>query len=125
MNDLITPEELRRESDYKRLRTRNPVCLSCGYSNHPAVMELAHIAPRQFHDDGGVLCSNCHREMSDTEKDLSYAPQSINPQMETIGRYLLALAEWFQRIAATIALFGAWLLEQSEHVLPYKPEAVA
>jgi hypothetical protein len=44
--------------------------------------------------------------------------------METIGRYLLALAEWFQRIAATIALFGAWLLEQSEHVPPHEPEAI-
>jgi hypothetical protein len=67
---------------------------------------------------------NCHRELSDAEKDYPYAPQSINPQMETIGRYLLALAEWFQRIAATIALFGAWLLEQSEHVPPHEPEAI-
>ena len=121
MDDLISPEESRREKDYKRLRTRNPICLACDYMKHPAAMELAHIAPRQFHDDGGVLCSNCHREMSDTEKDFSYAPQSINPQMETIGRYLISLAEWFKRIAETLAAFGAWLLDQSEHVPPYEP----
>lgn len=123
MDDIISPEELRRESDYRRLRTRNPICQCCGYMNHPAALEFAHIAPRKFHDDGGVLCSNCHRELSDIEKDFSYAPQSENPQMETIGRYLLALAEWFRRIAETIAQFGEWLLEQSEHALPHDGEA--
>lgn len=120
---MPTPEEVRREKDYRRLRTRNPVCLSCGYSDHPAALELAHIAPRKFHDDGGVLCSNCHREQSDTEKDFSYAPVTGNPMMETIGRYLLALSEWLSRIGATLAQFGQWLLEQAEHVLPYDPEA--
>lgn len=122
MHDLNSPKEDRREKDYRRLRTRTPMCLSCGYSKHPAAMELAHIAPRGFHDDGGVLCSNCHREMSDTEKDYSYAPQSQNPRMETIGRYLLALSDWFIRIAETIAAFGHWLLFQAEHVLPYEAE---
>jgi hypothetical protein len=60
--------------------------------------------------------------MSDPDKDLPYAPQSINPQMEIIGRYLLALAEWFRRIAETIAAFGAWLLHQAEHVPAYVGE---
>ena len=118
-----TSETKRREADYRRLRTRTPICLSCGYSDHPAAMEFAHIAPRKFHDDGGVLCSNCHREQSDQEKDCSYAPITGNPMMETIGRYLVALAEWLQRIGTTLAEYGAWLLTQAEHVLPYEPEA--
>jgi len=117
--------DTRRERDYRRLRTRNPICVGCGYSNSPAAMELAHIAPRKFHGDAVVLCSTCHREQSDTEKDYSYAPQSNNPQMETIGRYLLALAEFFRMIAKTAAEYGQWLLEQSEHVLPYKVEETA
>ncbi|WBQ14214.1 hypothetical protein L2D00_05900 [Hyphomonadaceae bacterium BL14] len=117
-----TSEEERREKDFRRLRTRNPICLACGYADHPAAMEFAHIAPRKFHDDGGVLCSNCHREQSDTEKDFSYAPVTKNPPMEIIGRYLLALSEWLTRIGGTLAEFGRWLLEQAEHVLPYYPE---
>ncbi|MHA6288664.1 hypothetical protein [Maricaulis sp. CAU 1757] len=117
-----TPAEKRREADYRRLGTRNPICLTCGYSRHPAAMEYSHLAPRKFHDDGGVQCSNCHREVSDTEKDFSYAPVTNNPQMETIGRYLLALAEWLTRIGVTLAEFGEWLLGQAEHVRPYEPE---
>jgi len=125
MTNNYHDEETRREKDYQRLRTRNPICVGCGYSDHPAALELAHIAPRKFHDDGVVLCSNCHRVQSDTEKDYSYAPQSDNPEMETIGRYLLALSEFFQMIATRMFKYAEWLLEQSEHVLPYNPEEVA
>lgn len=120
---LPTPADKRREAKYKTLRTRNPVCLSCGYADHPAAMEFAHVAPKKFHDDGGVLCSNCHREMSDAEKDFSYAPVTANPMMETIGRYLVALSEWLLRIGGTLAEFGEWLLAQAPHVLPYDGDA--
>ena len=114
--------ETRREKDYRRLRTRDPICVGCGYSRHPAAMELAHITRKKFHDDAAVLCSTCHREQSDSEKDYSYAPQTSNPQMDTIGRYLIALSEYFQMIARTTAEFGRWLLEQSANVLPHEPE---
>ena len=124
MHDIISDADIRRQKDFRRLRTQTPVCLSCGYSGSSSALELAHIAPRQFHDDGGVLCSNCHREMSDAEKDLSYAPQSENPQLETIGRYLIALSEWFKRIAETIAAFGRWLLDFAESSDAIEPEAI-
>lgn len=119
----ITPEVKRREADFRRLRTRNPICLTCGFTGHPASYEYSHLIPRRFHDDGGAQCCNCHREFGDRDRDYSYAPVTDNPMMETIGRYLLALSEWLQRIGATLEEFGQWLLEQSEHVLPYDPEA--
>lgn len=125
MDDIISDADIRREKDFRRLRTRTPICLSCGYCKSSSAMELAHIAPREFHDDGGVLCSNCHREVSDPEKDLSYAPQSANPQVETIGRYLIALSEWFLRIANTIAAFGEWLLNFAECSEAVEPEPIA
>ena len=125
MDDIISDAEIRRQKDFRRLRTTTPICLSCGYSKSSSALELAHIAPKRFHDDGGVLCSNCHREMSDAEKDLSYSPQSANPQMETIGRYLLALSDWLTRIAETIAAFGAWLLGFAENSPAIEPEPVS
>lgn len=125
MTNKYQDEETRREKDYHRLRTRNPICVGCGYSDHPAAMELAHIIPRKFDDDAVVLCTNCHRMQSDAEKDYSYNPTSDNPQMETIGRYLLSVADFLKLIAAKFEMFGHWLLEQAEHVLPYSPEEVA
>lgn len=125
MTNTYQDQDTRREKDFRRLRTRNPICVGCGYSGSPTAMELAHIVPRKFDDDAVVLCSTCHREQSDSEKDYSYAPQSDNPKMETIGRYLLALAEFLQMIARKATEYGHWLLEQSEHVLPYVPEEEA
>jgi hypothetical protein len=110
MSACLTQDQKRLEKHYQRLRTRTPSCVTCGFNRHPAALEYSHIAPRKFHDDGGAQCHNCHSEFSDAERSLPYAPRTANPQMETIGRYLVALAEWFQRIAGTLLGFGEWLL---------------
>lgn len=120
----LTELEKRTERHYARLRTRTPVCLTCGFNRDLAALHYSHIAPRKFHDDGGAQCLNCHAAFSDAERAFPYSPQTQNPQMEIIGRYLMALAEWMTKIAQTIAAFGAWLLNQAEHVLPYQPEEV-
>lgn len=125
MTNKYEDSDTRLEKAYRRLGTSNPICVGCGFCGSPYALELAHIAPREFHDGVAILCSNCHRAQSDSEKDYPYQPQSDNPQMETIGRYLLGLSEFFQMIATRMAEFGHWLLEQSEHVLPYTPEEVA
>ncbi len=121
----LTELEKRAERHYARVRTRNPICITCGFNNDLAALHYSHIIPRRFHDDGAVQCLNCHAALSDIERAFPYSPQTQNPTMETIGRYLLALAEWMRRIAETIAAFGAWLLVQAEHVLPYQPEEAA
>jgi hypothetical protein len=120
MPACLTEEEKRLEQHYRRLRTRNPFCLTCGFSRHPAGLQYSHIIPNAMHDDGGAQCHNCHSEFSDAERNLPYSTQTMNPQMEIIGRYLMNLAEWLRRIAETIAAFGAWLFDQAHHVLPYE-----
>jgi len=125
MTNKYEDSDTRLEKAYGRLGTRNPTCVGCEFDGSPFALELAHIAPREFHDDVGILCSNCHRVQSDSEKDYPYQPQSNNPQMETIGRYLLGVSEFLQMIAARLSEFGQWLLVQSEHVLPYTPEEMA
>ena len=125
MTNKYQESDKRLAKAYRRLGTHNPICVGCGFSGSPHALELAHVAPRAFHDDVGILCSNCHRAQSDSEKDYPYQPQSDNPLMETIGRYLLRVSEFLQMIAKRLSEFGHWLLEQSEHVLPYTPEEVA
>lgn len=69
MTKRYPDKDTRRERAYRRLGTRNPVCIGCGFAGQPEQMELAHIAPRGFHDNVGVLCRNCHGLQSDAEKD--------------------------------------------------------
>jgi len=111
----ITKEQLRREADFRRLKSRHPICLWCAFDAHPAALEFAHIIPRKFAiGSGGTLCSNCHRISSDKEKDMSFSPRTQDPDRETIGRYLDALADWLIQIAKTLKTFGQAMIAEAE-----------
>lgn len=114
MIPIISKEELRREADYRRLKSRRPICLHCGFEQHSAALEFAHLIPSKFAvGAGGALCSNCHRIVSDKEKDMSFKPGTDDPDLETIGRYIDALGQWLERIAHTLQGFGAELLRRA------------
>lgn len=111
---FISREQLRREVDFRRLKSRHPICLRCAYWRHPAAIEFAHLIPRQFGVGcGASLCSNCHRELSDMEKEMPYKPTSNEPDLETLGRYLVALGTWSEAAAPTMKMLGAYALERS------------
>lgn len=114
--NIISREQLRREADFRRLKSRHPICLICAYWRHPAAIEFAHLIPHKFGVGcGAPLCSNCHRELSDMEKDMSYKPTSNDPDLETIGRYLVALGTWSEAAAPTMKMLGAHALELARH----------
>lgn len=112
MTLFISNFDLRREADFRRLKSRHPICLLCAYCRHPAAIEFAHLIPKKFGIGcGGPLCSNCHRETSDKEKDMSYRPTTNEPDLETIGRFLQAHAEWKRQSAETEDAFAVFLLD--------------
>jgi len=115
MDDIIDPKELRKEGHFRRLKSRNPICVICGYDNSPAALEYAHVIPRQFGvGDGGAVCRNCHRELTETEIGLGFTPQAEDRELEQAGRYVLALGEWLEIIARNLKHFGASLLQRVE-----------
>lgn len=117
--NIISREQLRREADFRRLKSRHPICLLCAYRRHPAAIEFAHLIPRQFGVGcGAPLCSNCHRELSDMEKEMSYKPTSNEPDLEALGRYLVALGTWSEAAAPTMKMLGAYALERSRQEKP-------
>ncbi len=121
MKPVLSDEELRREADFRRLKHRHPVCVVCRYDRHPAALEYGHISPRKFGvGDGGAICRNCHRELSDQERDLPYQPEAHDRQLEQAGRYILALGFWLECIGRTLKRFGAMLLARAEQSSPKK-----
>lgn len=117
MDNIIDPKELRKEAHFRRLKSRNPICVICGYDNSPAALEYAHVIPRQFGvGDGGAVCRNCHRELTETEIGLGFTPHAEDRELEQAGRYVLALGEWLEIIARTLKHFGASLLQRIESI---------
>lgn len=117
MKTFLTAKELRREADFRRLKSRYPVCLICGYRAHPGAIEFAHIIPKAFGLGWGVpLCRNCHRELTDMEKDMSFKPTTTEIELETIGRLLGAIGEQYEKSAPTLKHLSAIALETARRL---------
>ena len=107
MDKLELNRERRRQRALERLGSNNPRCLFCGI-DEPLVMELHHIAGDAFdHETKSPVCRNCHRILSDWQKD--HPASFMNPpkDLERIGHALLGLADMFE-------LLVKWLREHAK-----------
>lgn len=100
--------EARLQRTYRRLGTDRPACVTCGEAN-PFCLELHHIGERAHHDDLSIVCRNCHRKLTDPQKD-RITVSATDSRDETIGRYLCGLADLLAMVAATLREFGERLL---------------
>lgn len=117
MTTFLTAKELRQEAAFRRLKSRYPICLICGYWANPAAIEFAHIIPKAFGLGWGVpLCRNCHRELTDMEKDMSFKPTTTEVELETIGRLLGAIGEQYEKSAPTLKHLSAVALETARRL---------
>ena len=106
MNQLELNRERRRQRALERLGTNNPRCPFCGI-DEPLAMELHHIASRAFDDQLVPVCRNCHRVLSDWQKDHPPALADPPSDLERIGHALLGLADMFE-------LLVKWLREHAK-----------
>jgi len=118
MNDHERNSERRRQRALERLGTNTPRCVVCGFDN-PLALELHHIAGRAYDDELVPVCRNCHRVLSDAQRD--HPPGNAKPvgALECIGHFLLGLAvlfeQWakrFREFAAALFAIGRQTLEQ-------------
>jgi hypothetical protein len=103
----------RLEKQYRRLGTREPVCVGCGESN-PFCLELHHLAGQKHQGDTGIVCRNCHRKLTDQQRDhVPPSPAKPSARSATIGRYLLGLADLLLMIANALRDFGKQLMGEN------------
>jgi len=108
MNDHELKSERRRQKALERLGANNPRCIFCPCDD-PLALELHHIAGRGY--DGGlvIVCRNCHRRLSDAQKD--HPPASSDPpsDAERIAHFLLGLADLFELLVKRLREFATKL----------------
>ena len=108
--------ERRRQSALERLRSNRPVCVVCGEGD-PIVQELHHFAGKNFDPLTGPICRNCHRKLSDRQKD---EPGKIYEQphpLEIIAHFLMGLAAFFALLIEKLEEFAAILIEWADEHL--------
>lgn len=112
MNDHEKEQERRRQKALERLNTNNPVCVLCGETDWRC-LELHHIAAKPFDGTLAIVCRNCHRKLSDMQKD---HPEPMGPSpdpFDCIGHFLLGLADLFALLVEKLREFGRDLIIRS------------
>jgi hypothetical protein len=113
--------ETRRQKAFARLGTDHPMCACCAETNWRC-MELHHLEGKEFGKTLIVVCRNCHRKLSDAQKD--HTPTQLGPPpttIESIGQFLQGLADLLLMLAEKLWEFGEYLLEQA-HLQPPKKQ---
>lgn len=110
MSELEKRRETRRQKAFNRLGTNNPIC-AFGHETDWHCMELHHLEGEAFGKTLVIVCRNCHRKLSDAQKD---HPAQLGAQpttIESIGHFLLGLADLLLMLAAKLWEFGEYLIE--------------
>jgi len=107
----------RQERAKRRLGTRNPVCCLCRETDWRC-MEAHHIAGQAHHDNTVQICRNCHRKLSDAQKDHPATFADPKSMPEIIGYYLLGLADLLVLLVERLTEFGKWLIENTQTMSP-------
>lgn len=75
-------------------------------------MELHHVSGRAYGEECTVVCRNCHRKLSDTQKD---HPKALTngepPHLEKIGHFLIGLADLLEMLIEKLREYGLVLIE--------------
>ena len=104
--------ERRRQARLERLGTNTPCCPCCGETDD-RVFEAHHIAGRR-HDPRTVpLCANCHRKVTDDQKDHPPPLSDHDLFLERVGHFLLGLADLMRLIIDALTSFGEALIERA------------
>ena len=105
MDDMEYERERRRQTRLERLGTNNPKCLFCP-EDDPACLELHHLAGKGFGSESVISCRNCHRKLTDKQKE----HPSISPGKPSIGechgRCLLGIADGLELLNVPEQLVG-------------------
>ncbi len=108
MNDRA--KEIRKQKRLESLESNHPICTLCG-ENDWRCLEQHHIAGQAYGDDLCTVCRNCHRKLSDDQKD---HPKQIGKPpvaLEAIGHLLLGLADFFALLVAKLRECGKFLIQ--------------
>ena len=108
MEDVVTKADIRHQQAKRRVGS-NCSCCICG-ENDQRCIELHHIAGQHFDGQLAPVCRNCHRKLSDAQRD--HPPQIATPPsfVEVVGHYLLGLADLLRLVADRLIEFGKVLI---------------
>lgn len=115
LSNINKAKETRKQNRLEKLGTNNPVCVLCG-EDDDCCLELHHIAGRKYEDDLAIVCRNCHRKLSDEQKDHPKQLEKPPTNLECIGHMLLGVADLFALLVEKLREYGKFLIETAKEL---------
>lgn len=113
----MTEEELARETRKQRrheaLGTNEPRCGTCGERDWRCI-ERHHPSDFRRDETTVLICRNCHRKLSDDQKDHPAFDPNADKMLDSIGHFLLGLADMLRIVIERLYVFGRALIESGE-----------
>jgi hypothetical protein len=107
--------EVRKQRALERLGSDDPRCLCCG-ENDWRCLEFHHLAGKKFGEEGSVVCRNCHRKLTDPQKDHPDALTDSQPLLlDRVAHFLLGLADLLEMLVIVMRRYGGQLIEAAKH----------
>lgn len=87
----------RKQQAHQRLGTRKPKCVICGEEDW-RTLDKDHVAGRKYSDVVSILCANCHRKRTDSQKDQPPSVPGAVSDLEQKGRTVLGVIEYAREL---------------------------
>lgn len=117
MTDKELQKEARKQRRLEQLGTNEPRCAKCG-ENRWQCIELHHVADFGRDDTTVLVCRNCHRVLSDDQKDHPAFNPDADPLLDRVGHFLLGLADMLRLVVEKLIDFGHALIERAAPASP-------
>jgi hypothetical protein len=105
--------EARKQARLEKLGTNEPRCGTCGETDWRC-MEQHHVADLGRDEATVLICRNCHRKVSDDQRDHPAPDPKADPLLDRIGHFLLGLADLLILIVAKLTEFGNALIAKAK-----------
>jgi len=115
MNANDIAREARKQRRLEILGTNEPRCAQCGDGRWQC-LELHHVADHGQDDATVCVCRNCHRVLSDTQKEHPPVKPDSDPTLAGIGHFLLGLVDMLRIIVEKLHGFGLALIVRANTV---------
>lgn len=111
--DAEIRRDARRRRALERLGAENPKCVICGESD-PLALELHHLEGQAYGNTLVIVCRNCHRKLSDRQKDHPEKIADPPDTLESNAHLQLGLADFFEFLTKRLRKSAAELLGEAD-----------
>ena len=105
--------EARKQARLEKFGTNEPRCGTCGETDWRC-MELHHVADLGRDEATVLICRNCHRKVSDDQKDRPAFDPHADALLDRIGHFLLGLADLLRLVVQKLIEFGNALIGRAK-----------